>query len=310
MEITKKETSKGKGNITLSHRPAGVGSIWVNFSFDADFLQFLSETTPSVDFYGFVFSDGETKRVYARKNIPSKQIPKSVVKRILSNPDAKHYALPAYQRYKPNCSLFGIGSLPSDWNLQGVRHLRVEHNGESAIFVATRQKLTYLEAIETAMWFRAAIGLQTAPRGDSEVIGYQEIPVPVTFDDGTHHAKAELVAGEPLNVPDFPTRATFMIEHEIPGWGLESYNLNQRSRIGALSNNSTHPQVVMSLASGIAHYELAAGSSTDDEIAQLIADHFCEYLEKYRSDPNLALKRGYQYLEATKKRIQIEDRPF
>lgn len=164
MENTNKETIKGKGNITLSHRPSVVGSMCLNFSFDADFLQFLSETTPSVDFYGFVYSDGEPKRAYARNNIPSKQIPKSVVKRILSHPNAQHYALPAYQRFKPNCSLFGIGRLPSNWSLQGVRHLRIDYKGESAIFVATRQKLTYLEAIESAMWFRAAIGLNTAPR--------------------------------------------------------------------------------------------------------------------------------------------------
>jgi hypothetical protein len=140
--------------------------------------------------------------------------------------------------------------------------------------------------------------------------GWQYIPVPVTFDDGTHNAKAELASGDPLNVPDFVTRATFMIKQHVPGWELQTYNLNQRSRIGALSFKSTHPQVVMSLASGIAHYELAAGFSSEDEIAQLIADHFCEYLEKYQADPQLALKRGYQYLDATKKRIQSEDIPF
>ncbi len=101
-----------------------------------------------------------------------------------------------------------------------------------------------------------------------------------------------------------------MIERDIPGWEFESYNLNQRSRIGPLLYQSTHPNEVMSMASGIAHYEIASGVLCDEEIAELIADHFGEYLEKYSKNRELALLRGHQYLQAAKNRIRREDEPF
>ncbi len=310
MENKKKENSKGKGKNTLSHRPSDVGSNSLGFSFDAAFLQFLSETTPCVNFEGYVDDTENFRRVYTRKNVRTQQIPLTVANRILSRPDACPFAHPVYQSTKPNCKIFGIGIIPSKMELKGVRHLRIEYQGESRIFIATRQKLTYLEAIECAAWFRTEMDLSEHRRWDVLIRNSQYIPVPVTFDDGKHNAKAELVEGAPLDVPDFPTRAAYMIERDIPGWELESYTLNQRSRIGPLLYQSTHPQVVMSLASGIAHYELAAGDHSDEEIAELIADHFCEYLEKYRKDRQLALLRGHQYLQATKNRIRREDIPF
>jgi hypothetical protein len=310
MENKKKETNKGKGKITLSHRPSVVGSHSLGFSFDADFLQFLSETTPCVDFSGYVRNGEEISRVYKRNNVPAKQIPRSVVKRILSKPDAYPFAHPAYQLKKPNCKLFGIGNIPSSMDLKGVRHLRIEFEDDTLIFIATRQKLTYLEAIECSAWFRTAMGLSARRRGDAVTRNNQYIPVPVTFDDGKHNAKAELVDGDPLNIPDFPTRATFMIEMGVPSWELRSYTLNERSRIGPYLYQSTHPQEVMSMASGIAHYELASGLLCDDEIAELIANHFGKYLEKYRKDRELALLRGHQYLQATKNRIRSQDIPY
>ena len=310
MENKKKETNKGKGKNTLSHRPPVVGSHGLGFSFDADFLQFLSETTPCVDFSGYVQNDQGVSRVYSRKNVPAKQIPRSVFKRILGRPDAYPFAHAAYQLYKPNCNLFGIGDIPSEMDLKGVRHLRIEFEDETRIFVATRQKLTYLEAIECSAWFRTAVGLSARRRSDERTRNSQFMPVPVIFDDGTHYAKAELIDGKPLNVPDFPTRATFMIEMGVPSWELESYTLNQRSRIGPYLYESTHPKEVMSMASGIAHFQLASGILCDEEIAELIADHFGKYLEKYRKDRELALLRGHQYLEATKNRIRREDIPY
>lgn len=310
MESKKKENKKGKGNNTLSHGPSVTGSTCLGFSFDADFLHFLRETTPCVDFYGFLEEDEEMKRVYTRLNVPSNQIPKSVVKQILNNPDVRPFVLPNFHPKWSNCNLFGIGAIPKDLELTGVRHLRIDYGKYSHVFIATRQKLTFLEATECCMWFRASTGMITEPRSSSEASNCQYLPVPVTYADGTSNAKATIVDGPLLDVPDFVTRATFMIDREIPGWELHTYNLNQRSRIGAFYFKGKHPNEVMSRASGIAHYHLASGFYDDDAIAKLIADHFSEYLEKYRCNPKLALQRGYQYLQATKNRIQSEDIPF
>lgn len=301
MESKKKEKNKGNGNVIHSGSPAGFASQSVGFSLDADFLSFLSETTSGLDFKSFKELEdmsSTTTPLYTRYNVPTKQIPKSVIRNILEKPKLHHFAMPHFEAYRPNCSQFGIGFVGKTEELTGVRHLRIDFGEYALIYIATRANLTKLQAKECFHWFRTQLNWEQVARHSPYAEDLQMMPVPVTFDDGTSYAKASIVDGPLLAVPDFATRAAFMIDAQIPGWELHTYSQAQINQIAPLVFSDVHPKTVYSQALGIAFKEL--WEFDDSEIAEHIAEHLSEYLPKYEKDPDLALRLGHQYVRTAR----------
>ena len=313
MESKKKEHPKGKVNLIHSSRPAGLASKSLGFLLDADFLSFLSETTANLDFMSFAETEeaqSNPKPTYTRLNVSTRQIPRSVINQILSKPNDYHYARPHFDKWKPNCSLFGVGRIALNTQLTNVRHLRIDDRYGSDIYIATTQNLNKIQAEECCHWFRTLMGWEQYSRFELEAEHSQFIRVPITYPDGTFPAKASVVDGPTLANPDFPTRAAFMIDAQVPGWELHTYNSEQINQIAPLIYDEAHPKAIYSQALKMAFKQLHEGELSDQEIAKNIAVHLSEPLPKYRDDPKLALQLGHQYVRTARLRNQNEKNCF
>ena len=287
-----KENKKGLLKDSHSHRHVGAGSRNLVSFFNEDFLSFIAQTTPTVDFFSFC---GDAS--YSRLRVPSAQIPESVVKAINKWPDGVHGLKPNFHPRTQNCKLFGAGPVSLDSELRGVEHLRIEYQGYARLYIATQDTLNAVQASECLHWFRASMGWPNFTRDSEEAEQQHCMPVPFRFSDGTQHATCTRIKDKRLKVPDFPTRATFMIDAEIPGWEFDTYNLNQRTQIEPMLLHSTYPKSVYSQALGIAFFELASKVHEEDEIISMIANYLSAHLEKYRISRGAALDLASKYLE-------------
>ena len=257
------------------------------------FCDFVAKYVNKLDFRSY----GHEGKNYSRLAVPTVSIRESLLKALKQRQEShEHWVKPTSDILDQRNLVFSPGYLALDDHLEGVCHLRIEHEDRAYIWIATSTPLNGIEALEAAMWFLAVNGFIQRSRKEQGLSAMNYAPVPLAGSQTV----ARHIDGPVLKVPPFAERTAALLQLGAEGWRLDGLTVNQRSLVSPLLKNGIRSGTSLD-SYAEAYFDgikaLASGEGYDEAVLK-VAETLASNIEKFHKRPSLAQSMGKRLVDS------------